>query len=136
MKKTYIEKHISGIENNDYYIKSVEYCSEGLIITLTCNEQKDILKIKFNGFIESYRYGSENYRTKILEKLEKNSSHNISNKFHYFYLEKSKYLTWLDDESYTITSANKSKHYMFIDKNSVLDVITWYDPEIEIIKTN
>ena len=51
-----------------------------------------------------------------------------------FEVTDSAYLEWFNQESYNIYKCCDIKHYVFITPNDIIDILSTYEPTINIIK--
>ncbi|WP_194435574.1 hypothetical protein [Vibrio fluminensis] len=83
------------------------------------------LRIKFDAFI-AYRNIDESYRLRL---LEQNQNREVS----LFIVESSYWLDWLQKESHGYYEDRKVVHYLIMSMNDCIDVLSEFEPDIEIV---
>lgn len=127
-------KPISGLANR-YYIESISEGINGFQIILSeeDNPAKKAL-FTFENSVDSYRSTNESFVLKIIDDLDKRYGTDFYAHWSFFKILNSDYLKWLSEKSFGISDSLHFKHLVFFGLDSMLDVITCYEPKIELIE--
>jgi len=139
MKEDWIQWKPLNELNDKYYIELLKDSTNGLEIILAyanrnTKNKRDKIKVNFGFHAESYRFSDEHCRLELFRRLEKHYGNEFYAKWNYFKVENSEYINWLNKESGRLTENMNLKHYVFMDSDTVLDVIAKCEPEFDLIK--
>lgn len=119
-----------------YYIDSVSDSLKGFQIVLSdSHDEKQKILITFKNSVDAYRNTDETYRTNTISTLDEEYGTNFYGDWTFFKVMDSSYLKWLSEESCTISDSRNLKHFSFVAVNSILDVVTNYEPLVECLDT-
>lgn len=111
-----------------FALDSITDSQSGFIIELSENDnQNNKLIICFQHSVDSYKKTYESFRQRSYNILQEEKTSDCS----FFEIKNSNYIKWLSDESYGITDSLKPKHFVIFAVNSVLDIVSRYDPKIK-----
>ena len=124
-----------GLSTN-YNLVSVVDNMEGFEILLSddSNDKKGI-RIIFKNSVESYRCSDETYRLKTFEDLSDQHGTKFYAEWSFFRVLNSRYLHWLSEQSCGISDSRPLMHFSFFTTNSILDIITSYEPKVEFVES-
>lgn len=122
---------ISGLANK-YYIDSIIDEARGfkVILSESDDETKKIL-VLFEDSIDAYRNTDESFRLKIIHDLDQKYGTDFYGDWTFFKVTNSTYIQWLSEQSYGTSDYQSFVHFSFITADSILDVITNYEPKVE-----
>ena len=116
-----------------YYIDSViDDIKNFRIIFSELNNKNNRLQVVFKNSVGIYRNTNESYRLKIMDDLNKKYGKKFYGDWTFFKIENSEYIKWLMSQSYD-TIDESSIHFVFVAADSILDVVTTYEPEFKFI---
>lgn len=132
-----IEQWIQWIPINNliskYYIDTIIDDLENFRIILSeLNNRNNKIQVIFKNSVDAYRSTDESYRLKIIDELNKQYGKQFYVDWTFFKIEKSEYIKWLVNQSYD-TISESSIHFAFVAADSILDVVTTYEPEFKAI---
>lgn len=127
---------IQGLANN-YYIDSVSDTIDGFIIQLSDadDEEKKVL-VLFEDSVDAYRSADESFRRSTMFDLSQKYDKTFFHYWTFFKVTNSSYIQWLSEQSFGITDSLHFTHFSFIAADSILDVITNYEPKVICIRKN
>lgn len=114
------------------YVKSILSDDTGLTITFTDETKKKKITFTFNGILYTYRYTSEGCFLKTLDYLTEHYESNFVHGTSLYKVKNSKYLEWFRAESYNAYEVDRFEHYVFYTEDDVVEVLSHYEPEVEI----
>ena len=120
-----------------YYIDKISHTIKDFHIILSedsSTERK--IKILFEDSVDAYRDTDESFRRKLIYDLGQTYGSNFYGKWTFFKVYNSKYLQWLSEESFEITNSLGFIHFSLIAADSILDIVTTYEPKIIIMNEN
>ncbi|MGC2310232.1 MAG: hypothetical protein WA432_01265 [Candidatus Babeliaceae bacterium] len=117
-----------------YYIDSISDTFDGFIILLSDENNKSNVRVMFENSIDAYRSTDESFRLKTIHDLGQYYGSSFYTQWTFFKVINSEYLHWLSEQSYKITDTLSFIHFSFIAADSILDVVTNYEPRVELIK--
>jgi len=118
-----------------YYIDLVSDAIEGFTVLLSeVDNRKKKIKIIFEDSVDAYKNTDESFRLKTINTF----FHNYEKEFYsgrtFFKIINSRYIKWLSEESYGISDSLTFIHFVFFAADSILDVVTTYEPKVEFIE--
>lgn len=127
---------IIGLEKK-YDIDSMIYDVKRFIILFSqyYDEGKKV-KLIFENSIDAYRWSNETLRYKLILDLDKKYGADFYGDATFFKVDNSSYIQWISQQSCTISDSIKYIHFAFITANSILDIVTTYEPKVEIINVH
>ncbi len=134
MKGKWIRLTIPGVKDNAYYIKSLLDDYDGLKITIWDGEKNGKLILIYFQAVESYRCCDEHSRIQLFKELDENYEEDFYANYNLFKVENSNYIEWLNKSSCGITKEFDLQHYVLMDRDSVIDIISYEKPEFKDIK--
>ena len=124
---------ITGLAQK-YYIDSIsDNIKEFSILLSEYYDRKKKIKIIFENSVDAYRSTDESFRLTTMEKLGQKYGRSFYGDWTFFKVTNSSYIQWLCDESYASSYTSSFIHFSFIAGDSILDVVTNYEPKIEVI---
>ena len=123
---------------NKYYIDSLIDTIERFEILLvdTKTGYKKV-RVVFEYGVDAYRCTGEQFRLKLIGRLNEKYGIDFYAKWTFFKVENSFYFEWLSEESDELSDPffdGKALHFSFITDDYVLDVISFHEPKVEFIK--
>jgi len=117
-----------------YYIESISDNINGLKIVFFewHNETKKVI-ITFTDSVDAYRSTDEIFRLKLISDLKEKYKSKLYGKWTFFKVDNSAYIKWLSKQSYTISDERSFMHFSFVGVDSILDVVTNYEPKVALI---
>jgi hypothetical protein len=91
------------------------------------------LFITFERSIEAYRVTDEGDRLTKLVYLNDTYGHGFFAKWAFFKVTNSEYLEWIAQEAGGIFDPKSTRHLVLITENSIIDMVSSYEPKVEII---
>ncbi len=122
---------------SQYYIDSVSDTRKAFCIVLSdSNDSKNQIKFIFEGPVDSYRKTEETFTFSILDHIHKKYGAGFYNKNSFFKIVNSLDIRALSEQSYGIAESRNLTHYVFWGLDSLVDVISASQPNIEFITNN
>jgi hypothetical protein len=123
-------KPIDGIAPG-YNLESITDGIPGLFIRLheNMNKKKGLL-VSFTYSAEAYRITDESFRGETFLALSQQYGNPFFSEWALFKVKNSEYVQWLSRESSGITNTWNFIHFVFLTQDSMLDVVTTYEPTI------
>lgn len=117
-----------------YNIDSISDTAKEFSIVLSeyYNEKKKV-HVVFEKSVASYRNTDESFRLTTMHSLGQKYSKEFYGEWTFFKVANSSYIQWLLDESYVNRYTQSFIHFSFIAGDSILDIVTTYEPTIELI---
>jgi hypothetical protein len=119
-------KDLSG----KYHVISITWPEDGIIIKLSDVNNTKKIEIKFEYFVDAYRYTHESFCFKIFSDLSNKYGTEFYKEWSFFKINNSKYVEWVIEKSYD----SNFIHFSIIGNYEIIDIIAGYDPEIKVIK--
>ena len=118
-----------------YNIDSISDGMDDFKVELTeYKNEKSKAIVTFENSVDAYRMTDETFRLNCINTLDKQHGSNFYGKWTFFKVINSKYIQWLSEESCTISDSIPFIHFSFIAANCILDVVTTYEPKVELIQ--
>lgn len=111
------------IDKKKYFVKSIFHEYSKLKVLLKDYNSKSLCTVKFSNVV-LVRVSDESYRLKSLNSYPLNDS-NMLHQIH----DKS-LISWLIEECYDSYEFKNLKHFVFLDSETIIDVITYDSPTI------
>ncbi len=125
--------------NSKYYVESLIDNIEGFQIVLSeANNEYKKVEILFEDSVYAYRSTDESFRQSTINKLDELYGIDFYKNNTLFIVTNSKYIRWLSKQSFGIVDLEEVKHYSILAVDSLVDVISSYEPRItkhENVKT-
>lgn len=118
------------------YLESLIDDKDGISLLLTSKDGSNKVQIFFEGSVLSYRNTDEGRRLKTLNFLDEKYGKDFYTTWSMFKISNSAYLDWFEQETYKIYGDYNIVHYVFLTCDDVVEVLSTYEPQITIIKTN
>lgn len=119
-----------------YYIESISDNINGFeIILFEGHDNKEKVHVIFENSVDAYNCSEEGFRLKTIWNLGDKYGKDFYGDWTFFKVINSKYLQWLSKESVEMYDSLSLIHFSFLAADSVLDVVTTYEPRVEIIKS-
>ncbi len=117
-----------------YYIDYIsdDFQAFKIYLSQEDDEEKKVL-MTFENSISAYRRIDETFRLKLISDLKEKYGSNFYGKWTFFRVDNSAYIKWISEQSCGISSDIPFVHFSLIGFNSILDIITTYEPKIELI---
>jgi len=117
--------------SNSYYIDEILDRIKNFNFLLTdYNDERKKLRVIFEHSVDAYRSTDESYRQKTLYDLGNKHGTEFT-KWTFFKVYNSSYIQWLSEDSYEFLDKDSFTHFCFIAADSILDVVTNYEPRFE-----
>lgn len=87
--------------------------------------------ITFHDQVDAYRRTDETLRSQVVLDLDKYYGHGFYATWTLFKVTNSKYIKWLSEESCTISNHMPLMHFVILAADSLVDIVTTYEPEVE-----
>ncbi|WP_206920081.1 hypothetical protein [Alicyclobacillus suci] len=113
-----------------YELDRISLDSEELVLDFTKSNGGDNCKIIFDGVVLSFRNTDEGVRLRFLDVLSENKGDEFYSNWTFFKCLNSTYIDWVNAESYEKYADYRIEHYIFLGTNSMLEVISTFDPLI------
>lgn len=124
---------IRGLANK-YYIDSISNDENGFIIQLSdANNEEKKIRVIFEDSVYASRDTDESFRRNTVGILHEQYGIDFYGDWTFFKVTNSSYLKWLSVESYGITDSLHFTHFSFVAADSILDVVTNYEPKVILI---
>lgn len=125
---------IQGLANK-YFVDSIaSTIEEGFVILLSeYQNPQNKVKVVFKNSVDCYSETNESYRLKTMDELSKKYGSGFYGDWTFFKIEDSSFIQWLSEQSCGISDERSFTHFCFVAGDSFLDVITNYEPEVELI---
>lgn len=92
--------------------------------------------VTFENSVYAYRVTNEGFRQRTISFLNDNYADDFYTRWSFFQIDNSEYLSWLSQESFTLTNFLSIKHFVLIGQDSILDIAATYEPKIELVEKN
>lgn len=106
----------------------------GVSLSLTDNEGNQEIQVLFENLVLSYRNTDEGRRLKTIRFLEEKYNTDFYAKWSFFKVYNSTYLEWFRQETYNIYDTLSIEHYVFLTNDDIVDVLSTYEPKVNICK--
>ena len=116
-----------------YYIDCIVDSIEDFSVLLSDYNNEKKIKIIFKNSVDAYRSTDESYRLKTINDLDKEHGLDFYVKWSFFKVLNSDYIKWLSQESFKISDYSSFTHFSIVAADSILDIVTNYEPRIEFI---
>ena len=117
-----------------YYTTAIINAATGFHIRFgESNNNPRGLFITFEHSIGAYRITNEGNRAAKLLYLNDTYGHDFFAKWSFFKVVNSDYLEWISQEAAGIFDPKSTEHLVLITENSIIDIVSSYEPTIEII---
>ena len=113
-----------------YELKYIKDNFDSLTICLE-NEQQ-VLNLNWNGIVDRYCRSTEESRFAFISDEWQKIKTNFKD-WMFFLMKKSQYRDWFYSEYGEFAEEDEFTHYMIVTPNFVLDIISAFEPETEII---
>ncbi len=118
-----------------YNIDAISDSLDNFKVELTdYNNGKNKVIVTFENSVDAYRTTDETFRLNCINTLDKQYGPDFYGKWTFFKVTNSKYIQWLSEESCTISDSLPLVHFSFIAANCILDVVTTYEPKVELVE--
>ena len=125
---------ISGLADK-YEIESISDTFDRFTVILSdLKDEEKKVKVTFEGSVDAYRAVNESFRLKTFSELHEKYGVDFYGWWTFFKVADSEYLKWLSEQSYGISDAYSMIHFSFFGVETVLDVLTNYEPKVELIE--
>lgn len=119
-----------------YYIESILDSINGFeIVLFEGHDKKEKVHVVFENSIDAYKCSEEGFRLKTIWELGDKYGKDFYGDWTFFKVINSRYLQWLSEESVGMYDSLSFIHFSFLVADSVLDVVTTYEPKVKIIKS-
>jgi hypothetical protein len=119
-----------------YYIDAVLDTIEDFKIILSQEDKRNNkIHIIFENSVDAYRSTDESFRLHLIETLDKRYGSDFYGDWTFFKVKNSLYIQWLSEQSYGISEDLNFIHFSFVAADSILDVVTNYEPKVLFIKS-
>lgn len=120
-----------------FRIDNVSNAFNGLSIMLTDldNMQRKI-QFLFKNSVNSYRDTNESFRQKTILDLRDKYGADFYAQWTFFKVNNSAYMEWIIEQSVGFGELLSFIHFSFIAEDSIVDVVSTYEPEILLIENN
>lgn len=98
-----------------------------IILCESKNEKKKV-EVVFEDSVYAYRSTYESFRNKTINTLEEQYGASFYTDWTFFKVNRSKYIHWLSEQSYGISSAQSLIHFCLLAVDSIVDVISTTEP--------
>jgi hypothetical protein len=135
MKENWKKWHPGNNVEGIFYIDSVyDDDVNGFVVTLSKEKNEhELLKIIFSDSVESYKRTNESYNSGVLARIANQHSRAFYRDWIFFQVEHSDYLKNLSIESRGVSDTRNLMHFVITAIDTTLDIITNYEPTVEII---
>ena len=117
-----------------YCIDSIIDDTKGFSILLSeYYDEKKKARVVFENSVDAYRSTNESFRLSILYDLSGKHGNEFYAGWTFFKVTNSLYIQWLFEQSYGTSESLNFIHFSFISDDSILDVVTNYEPRVELI---
>lgn len=124
---------IKGLSSK-YYIDSIsDNIKEFRVILSDTQDEKKKVHVVFENSVDAYRSTDESFRLDMLYSIDKQYGTKFYAEWTFFKVTNSQYLTWISEQSFGITNNLHFIHFSFLAVDSVLDILTTYEPKVEIV---
>ena len=113
-----------------YYASKLCSDIEGLSLFLEDQNSTNKIRVLFKGTIASYRETYEGFR---LEKIQSLYDQDYDGNWTFFTIQNSSYIKWLAETSLEIITEDRYTHFCFLTEESIIDVISKFEPTIEFL---
>ena len=103
------------------------------IVLSEMDKLKKCLEVYFDSGVDAYRQTNESYWLDSLYALREKYGAEFYGYWTFFKVENSSYLSWLSKESFEISDSRDFVHFAFLGADSILEVITNYEPKFKIL---
>ncbi len=119
----------------DYEVTRFVYGSNGTYAIIESNdEDKASIKINFGYRVELCRITNERSLNYTVCNVQNMNGDNFFVGKSFFIVENSKLIEWLEKESAGLMECFELKHFVFLNDNDFIDIISHCDPDIKVIK--
>lgn len=106
---------------------------DGLILKCSSLEDKNLkISVVFEDYVLSYRNRDEGEFLKKLQYLSDVYGDGFYSNWSLFEVKNSEYVQWFNEESFNIIANEDIKHYVFMTLHDVVEMLSVYEPRIEI----
>jgi len=124
---------IKGLKET-YDIESLSNSTKGLEMILgEYDNEKNKIKISFENSVLTYKQTNESYRIYFFGKLKHLYTKNRITNNNFFKTNDSPYIQQFLKESNRISDTSSLIHFLIMDDELVVDIISDYEPTVEII---
>ncbi|MEV2911262.1 hypothetical protein ABNF65_22305 [Paenibacillus larvae] len=121
--------------SSKYYVESLSDSIKGFRILLSdVNDEKKKIEVTFKESVHAYRSTDESFRQSSINIIDEKYGTEFYAEWTFFKVNNSKYIQWLSEQSYGIAESETLIHFSFVARDSIVDVIAAYEPEIKIIR--
>ena len=133
MNETWVQwKPVEGLAPKYNIDSLVDTINTFTIILSVMNNPQKCLEVYFDSGVNAYRLTKGVYWRNSLHKLDKNYGKDFYEKWTFFKVENSSYLSWLSKESFGISDSRNFVHFAFLAVNSILEIIAHDDARINV----
>ena len=119
--------------SSKYYVESLSDSIKGFRILLSdVNDEKKKVEVTFKDSVHAYRSTDESFRQSSINIIDEKYGTEFYAEWTFFEINNSKYIQWLSEQSYGIAESETLIHFSFVARDSIVDVIAAYEPEIKI----
>jgi hypothetical protein len=113
-----------------YYIDDIIDTINGLSIIVSEEEDEGKkIHIYFKRNAYAYTVVDETFRMKLIDILSEKYGSQFYGRWTFFKVKNSPYLRWISEQSYKISESRHLTHFCLISVDSVMDIISSYEPE-------
>ncbi len=117
-----------------YYIDSIsDNIKEFKIVLSEYRDKKKKVQVIFKNSVDAYRSTDESFRLGTIYNLGDQYGKKFYAEWTFFKVINSTYILWISEQSFGITDSLSFIHFSFIAEDSILDVVTTYEPRVELI---
>lgn len=134
MNETWEQWHLRADLAQKYSINDLDFTGELFEITLTdCANPNNLLKIIYEDSVRVYRRTKNRSRTRTLSSLKKTYGDLFYEQWTFFRVQNSSYIAWADEEALGTFFPEHQIHRVFIGDLEMIDVLSVYEPRVELV---
>ncbi|WP_427340828.1 hypothetical protein [Caloranaerobacter sp. DY30410] len=106
---------------------------DGLILKFSDEDDEGLqVKVVFEDHVLSYRNRDEGEFLRKFKYLGDTYGDKFYSNWSFFQVKNSEYIQWFNEENFGIHQNEDIRHYVFITVNDVVEILSVYEPKIEI----
>ncbi len=129
-------KPIPGLANKYNIVEISDNVKNFIIFLSESGNEKNKLKLIYEVSVDAYRSTEESFRDATMLQLKQKYGGEFYWNWTFFKIQNSEYLQWLAKESLGIVDPHTYTHFSLIATNSIVDIVTTYEPKVEIINNS
>lgn len=134
MTERWMRWHPRNIPEKLYQISEIHDDITELRLLLVAEDDTSLrIWVVYDQMICAYRSTDESFSLKRLGELHKTLGLSFYSNWTFFQVSRSTYIAWLEAESLGEFFANEYKHFVFMDENSIVDVVSASEPRFEFV---